>query len=150
MAINTEKLFADAAIGNAALLMTGPVTPIKPVLKVIKLVIAGGRDFNDMELLNSTLQELYISKGIVIEDVCGLARGADILGKQWAIAHGCKVHEKAADWDKYGKSAGYKRNKEMGEFADEVLVFWDGVSKGTKHMIDLTKMMNKPLNIIRY
>ncbi|WJM88678.1 SLOG family protein [Pseudomonas brenneri] len=154
MTTDTEKLFADAktvrlpgVVHNVSI--TCEVVD-KPVLKVVKLVIAGGRDFNDIDLLNKTLHELYISKGIVVEDVCGLARGADNLGMQWAVANGCKVHEFPADWDKFGKSAGYKRNKQMGEFGDEVLVFWDGVSKGTKHMIDLAKLLNKPLTVVKY
>ena len=44
-----------------------------------------------------------------------------------------------ADWNKYGKSAGYKRNEEMANIADAALVIWDGESRGSKHMIDIAK-----------
>ena len=55
-----------------------------------------------------------------------------------------------ADWDKHGKSAGYKRNLEMAENADALIAFWDGESRGTKHMIDIAKEKNLLTRIIRY
>jgi hypothetical protein len=152
MIADTEKLFANAGIEykstNNVAQVVGGIN--RPSLKTIKLVVAGGRDFENAALLCLELYNTYTFKGIEVEVVCGLARGADSMGKEWAIANGAKVHEFPADWDKFGKSAGYKRNKQMGEFADEVLVFWDGVSKGTKHMIDLAKLLGKPLKVVMY
>ena len=55
-----------------------------------------------------------------------------------------------ADWDKYGKKAGYIRNKEMARAADACVVFWNGQSKGSKHMIDIAKKHGLQLRIIRY
>jgi hypothetical protein len=54
------------------------------------------------------------------------------------------------DWKKYGKSAGYRRNKEMAEVADALVAFWDGKSKGTANMIDLMRKAGKPLKIVYY
>lgn len=55
-----------------------------------------------------------------------------------------------ADWDKHGKSAGYKRNEEMARNADALIAFWDGKSKGTKHMIDIARECNLPARIVKY
>jgi len=51
------------------------------------------------------------------------------------------------DWDKYGKSAGFRRNKLIIDEADKILAFWDGKSKGTKHSIDLAIEAGKPIDI---
>ncbi|MGF6139018.1 SLOG family protein [Pseudomonas laurylsulfatiphila] len=117
---------------------------------IIKLVIAGGRDFNDMQLLKSTLNDNYLKFGSEIEVVCGMARGADMLGFNWAKEVGAEIHEFKADWDGLGKSAGYRRNEDMAKFGTAVLAFWDGKSKGTKHMIDLAKKHGKPLKVVMY
>ena len=55
-----------------------------------------------------------------------------------------------ADWDKYGKAAGYKRNEEMARNADALIAFWDGKSRGTKHMIDLAKKYDLQARIVMY
>lgn len=55
-----------------------------------------------------------------------------------------------ADWDIYGKSAGYIRNAEMAKYADACVVFWDGKSRGTKHMIDLAKKEGIGLKVVNY
>lgn len=79
----------------------------------------------------------------------GGARGADTLADNWAKAWNVPVEVYFADWDKHGKSAGYIRNKEMIDSKpDMVIAFWDGVSKGTKHTIDLARQNNIPLRII--
>jgi hypothetical protein len=66
----------------------------------------------------------------------GGARGADKLGEAWANKVGLPIEVRLAKWDELGKRAGYIRNREMARDADVVVVFWDGESKGTKHMID--------------
>jgi hypothetical protein len=69
--------------------------------------------------------------------IAGGARGADSLARQMATQFRLKYREFPADWDKHGKSAGYKRNEDMARNADGLVAFWDGYSKGTKHMIDI-------------
>lgn len=61
------------------------------------------------------------------------------MGERYAKERGYAVSEHPADWDRYGKSAGYIRNKEMAEEADALMAFWDGKSRGTMHMINLAK-----------
>ena len=73
-----------------------------------------------------------------------------ILEKQWRkdtddfypFPHGLK--EFPADWETWGKSAGYKRNIELGQYCDSAIIIWDGKSKGTKHMLDILDEYNKP------
>jgi len=101
----------------------------------MKVLVAGGRDFDDYDRLKSDLDTL---KPTTI--ISGMARGADSLGAIYASKH-CGLQTFPADWNRYGKSAGYKRNQQM---LDEgkpnlVLIYWDGTSKGTGHMVDIAK-----------
>ena len=74
--------------------------------------------------------------------------GTEMIAKMVAKEYGLKCHRFPADWEKHGKSAGYIRNKEMAEFSDVIIAFWDGKSKGTKHMIDISVDMNKKVYVI--
>ena len=100
----------------------------------MKTIIAGSRNITDY---NIVVEAVYASKFDITGIVSGRARGVDQLGEQYAKEHNLKIHEFPADWDKFGKSAGYIRNKEMAKYADVLIAIWDGKSKGTKHMIDL-------------
>jgi len=113
-----------------------------------KVIIAGTRTFNNFELVKSTMKELYYPNEV--EVVCGEARGADALGRFWATNMGFTIHSFPADWSQFGKRAGYLRNREMGEFADEAVIFWDGMSKGTKYMIDIMDELGKPIHIVKF
>jgi hypothetical protein len=115
----------------------------------MKLIIAGGRDFNDYDLLKQKLNKI-IGDNSDIEIVSGMARGADLLGVKYANELGYQVKEFPAQWDKYGKSAGYRRNEEMAKYSDTCVCFWDGESKGTKHMIDLSNKYNLKTFVFNY
>ncbi len=115
---------------------------------MLKIIIAGSRSFNDFGLLRETMKKLYYPNEV--EVVCGGARGADNLGAQWARRLGFKVHNFPANWDAYGKRAGYLRNKQMGEFCDEAVIFWDGESKGAQHMINIMDELGKPVHIVKF
>lgn len=118
----------------------------------MKLIVAGGRDFANTNLLISSLTEL-VEQGKIPNNpelVCGMARGADMLAYSLWANNKMPIHNFLANWDKYGKSAGYRRNVEMGNFADAAVCFWDGVSKGTKHMIDIMEKLGKPVYVVRY
>lgn len=118
----------------------------------MKLIVAGGRDFTDTNRMIAELQKLVESGEITDspELVCGMARGADMLAYSLWANNRMPIHNFPANWNKHGKSAGYKRNQEMGEFADAAVCFWDGNSKGTKHMINIMNRLNKPVYIVRY
>ena len=118
---------------------------------MFRVIIAGGRDFSDYELLKYKLDKLlarYDPQDLTI--VCGEARGADSLGKRYAEERGISVNSFPAEWERYGKSAGYKRNVQMAENSDALVAFWDGKSRGTKHMIDIAIEHGLQVRIIRY
>lgn len=114
----------------------------------MKLLIAGKRDFKDQQFLDDIMDNYVRLFGAPDEVIHGDARGADTLGKNWAISRGYPLKAYPADWDKHGKSAGFIRNKEMGVYADKLIAFWDGFSNGTSHMIDEMKKKGKPVIIV--
>ena len=119
----------------------------------IKCIVAGGRDFNNYPLLCEKLNVLFSKKvedGSSISIVCGMARGADILGKRYADENGYNLLKFPADWDKYGKSAGHRRNAEMAAIATHAVIFWDGESRGTKDMIKHCVKQGIDHRVIRY
>lgn len=79
--------------------------------------------------------------------ISGGARGVDSFAEEGAKAVAQKFICFPADWDTYGKRAGYMRNERIVDAADIVLAFWDGESKGTKHSIDLALKKRKNLRV---
>ena len=118
---------------------------------MFKVIVAGGREFSDYNMLSQKLHNILLEKDLSqVEIVSGKAKGADSLGEKWGKINGCHIAEFPAQWDKYGKSAGYKRNEEMAKYADALIAFWDGESRGTKHMIDLAKRYELKIRVIMY
>lgn len=111
----------------------------------MKVIIAGSRSINDEKLIEMEMENIINYKH---EIVCGMAKGVDLISRKIAIKHGLIVHEFPADWDSYGKSAGYKRNVQMADFADALLAFWDGESRGTQHMINIAKEKKLKIRIV--
>lgn len=110
----------------------------KPELKVI---IAGGREFADYDLLKRVCNHMLsvVKETSQVTIVSGGARGVDKMGERYAKEFGINLIIMNADWEKHGKSAGYKRNQEMANVSTHLIAFWDGKSRGTKHMIDIAK-----------
>jgi len=105
------------------------------------VIIAGSREFTNEKLLFNKAGWWYgtLASTPDVNVISGCARGADTLGERWAAFMGFGIIRfpvTAADWDKHGKKAGILRNIEMAKMGDVLLAFWDGESKGTKHMID--------------
>lgn len=121
-------------------------------MKEFKLIVAGGRDFMDYRLLFDTIFNLAnnVYRDQEVSIVSGMANGADALGYRFAKQNDIVVYEFPADWNQYGKRAGFMRNEQMGDFADGLLAFWDGKSKGTKHMIDYMTKLGKDTHIYTY
>ena len=105
--------------------------------EVKKLIIAGGREFKDYKALQDAMADWIRDNGPPYIIISGGARGADTLAEQWAEEHDTLIHIYPAQWDLYGRSAGYRRNEQMAKEGNYLLAFWDGESRGTKHMIDL-------------
>jgi hypothetical protein len=104
----------------------------------MKLVIFGSRWIEDMLELENAMEVCGVASKVT-EIVSGGARGVDRLGERYARQRGipCKIFP--AQWKKHGKSAGPLRNIEMADYADYGVSVWDGVSRGTAHMIKLMK-----------
>ncbi len=98
-----------------------------------KVIVAGSRDFNDYEFLEEIMNN-YLG-GDIVEIVSGTAKGADSLGERYAKENGHNLVQYKAEWSKYLQAAGFIRNEDMARHASELVVFWDGKSKGTKHML---------------
>lgn len=114
-----------------------------------KVIIAGSRDFDNYFWLADIADQL-LKDETDVEIVSGTARGADRLGEQYALERNYKLTKFPANWDLYGRSAGYRRNVEMGNYADALIAFWDGESKGTKHMIDIATDKGLKVCVIKY
>jgi hypothetical protein len=86
-----------------------------------------------------------------VELVSGACRGADTLGERYAEEQHWVIHSHPPDYDKYpGRSAPLIRNEAMAEEADVLVAFWDGRSRGTRHMIGCAFRNNLEIHIFRY
>ena len=106
--------------------------------KPYRIIIAGGRDFDDYSLLQSKCLPIIETQMVNYEVIImsGHAKGADLLGERFAEEHGLKLEVYLADWKAHYRSAGFRRNEQMGDIANGLIAFWNGESHGTKHMID--------------
>lgn len=100
----------------------------------MRTIIAGSRSIKDIEDIMMAVFNSQIKPTVVLS---GGASGADSLGEDWALKSDIPLEIYPADWEHNGKAAGYIRNQEMAENADALIAIWDGMSKGTKHMIDI-------------
>jgi len=118
---------------------------------LVKIIIAGGRDFSNYSLMKERLDYLFqnIPKNELVI-ISGMARGADTLALRYANEMGIPVIKMPADWNKYKKSAGYIRNEDMAKIADGLVAFWDGQSRGTANMIAIANSKNLAVHVVRY
>lgn len=116
-----------------------------------RVIIAGGRDFNNYGLLFSKVFRLLGNlKPSDIQIVTGGATGADALGKRYAEEIGLSHKEFPADWNEHGKAAGPIRNQQMARYATHLIAFHDGKSRGTLDMIDLAGKAGLNVRVVKY
>ncbi len=106
----------------------------------MKIAIIGSRGLKEIDL------EKYIPDN-VSEIVSGGAKGVDTMAKNFANSKGIKLTEFLPEYEKYGRAAPLKRNLEIIDYADEVIAFWDGKSRGTKFVIDNSIKKNKKIKV---
>ena len=106
----------------------------------MKVAVIGSRGLHVDHL------EDYLPKGVT-EIVSGGAKGIDTCAKDYALQHGLKLTEFLPEYEKYGRGAPLRRNITIIEYADLVLAFWDGRSRGTKYVIDNCKKRNIPVAV---
>ncbi len=97
------------------------------------------------KLIVDNLEE-YIPNEVT-EIVSGGAKGIDSCAKEYAISKGIPITEFLPEYNRYGKSAPLKRNLKIIDYADCVIAFWDGKSKGTKYVIEMCKTLNKEIKV---
>ena len=113
----------------------------------MKVIIAGSRTITQKNIVFASFfwgLAKFVEQGCKlplgkIEIVSGNANGVDKLGEELALFLKLELTTFPANWDRYGKKAGYLRNVEMADYADALIAIWDGKSKGTKMMIDIAK-----------
>lgn len=93
--------------------------------------------------------EKYLPDNIT-EIVSGGAKGIDTCAREYALARKLKLAEFLSEYAKYQRRAPLKRNLQIIEYADEVIAFWDGVSRGTKYVIDNCNRLNKKITIYKF
>jgi hypothetical protein len=124
-----------------------------------RYIVAGGRDFEDYALLESTLYHeilkhdwCHLVRDVTI--VSGTARGADSLGERFAKENGIQVDRYPAQWKNpdgsTNRGAGPERNLTMALNADVLVAFWDGLSSGTRDMIHTALAHGLEVHVYRY
>lgn len=111
----------------------------------MRVIIAGSREITDIRLVMDLIDASYFEITEVISGCAPNGVDASALMKPWA----CFVRKMPADWVKWGKSAGYRRNIDMSNVADALIAVWDGRSPGTEHMIRIMKNADKPVELTK-
>jgi hypothetical protein len=95
----------------------------------MKTIIAGSREIKDLGIIERAVKE---SEFEVTSVTSGGARGVDKTGEEWASKNNLPCEVISANWDTFGKAAGYIRNEEMAQCSEALIAVWDGKSKGKK------------------
>ena len=106
----------------------------------MKVAIIGSRKLNVENLQD------YLPEG-TDEIVSGGAKGIDTCARNFAIKNGLKLTEFRPEYNKYGRGAPLRRNETIVNYADMVLAFWDGESRGTKFVINYCEKVGKECKI---
>ena len=112
----------------------------------MKLAIVGSRSFSDYELLKESVLRSFPNVSLIVS---GGAKGADKLGEKLADELGLKTEIYLPDWARYGKGAGLVRNELIIKNSEGVIAFWDGLSKGTKKSIEISRTLKKKIVVVK-
>lgn len=107
----------------------------------MKVAIVGSRDWPDLDQVRKYVCGLSPDDVVVSGGADGVDDAAEKEAKRMNLAR--LIYP--AQWRRYGKSAGYIRNKKIVEAADRVVAFWFKQSRGTGHTIEITEAAGKPL-----
>lgn len=119
-----------------------------------RVIIAGGRDFDNYELMKKKLDELFFVSSefdaVPIKIISGMAEGADTLAIRYADEREMTKILFPANWKYHLRMAGFLRNEDMLRIATHLVAFWDGQSHGTKHIIDIAHEKGVPVWVFEY
>lgn len=108
----------------------------------MRVIIAGSRN---IALHPRWFGHLVAQSGFTIDEiVSGHSGNIDMRGESWASALNLPIRRFPANWEAHGRKAGPLRNSEMAAYADALIYFWDGKSRGTADMVKKMKTLNKP------
>ena len=107
----------------------------------MKLAIIGSRTLDITNIGD------YLPSGVT-EIVSGGAKGIDEAAARYAREHNIKLTEFYPDYERYGRAAPLKRNELIAQYADAVLAFWNGTSRGTKYTVELFRKQKKPVTVV--
>ena len=109
----------------------------------MKIAIIGSRDLQVENL------EKYLPQ-CTTEIVSGGARGIDSCAEAYAVTNGLKLTVFLPEYARFGRGAPIVRNKQIVDYADEVLAFWDGSSRGTRSVIEYCKKQGKRVTVVTF
>lgn len=110
----------------------------------MRVLICGSRTWPSSQAIFNRIAELPLGS-IVVH---GNAPGADRQAHAYALLQGLSVEPWIAEWNKYGKRAGFLRNQAMIESKpDLVIAFQHRGSRGTQHTIDLARKYGIPVEV---
>lgn len=104
----------------------------------MRVIVAGSRHIIDYRPVMIAIKEAANLQNpiIITELICGMAPGVDETGYWFAKMARIPIKEMPADWDRYGKAAGPIRNRNMAEYGEALIAIWDGITNGTRNMIE--------------
>jgi len=105
----------------------------------MRIAIVGSRDYLNLDAVWRFVDSLPTNSVVI----SGGARGVDRVAAKAARRRGLVVVEYLADWNRYGRGAGMRRNYEIVRDCNVLATFWDGFSRGTSHAIDVARQQGK-------
>ena len=111
----------------------------------MKLIITGPCTYTNYQHL---CQVLAPDRHRITQVLTGGSRGAEQLGFRWAWQHLVPRHLVRADWERFGKTAGVRRNHQLAQAGDVLLVLGDGQAPGTAHLIQCMQQLGKPVIVV--
>lgn len=108
---------------------------------MMKILIVGSRSIKEFDLSEYVPKETELI-------ISGGASGVDSIAEEYADKHRISKLIMYPKYEIYGRAAPLRRNEIMVDIADEVLIIWDGKSRGTKHTADYAKKKNKKVHLI--
>lgn len=111
-----------------------------------RVLLTGSRTWHAVAPIHKTLDALLAEHPDMLLVHGSCSQGADAIADRWATLRGVPVERHPAEWRRYGKSAGYRRNAEMVDVgADAVLAFVRDGSRGATHCAGLAEKAGLPL-----
>jgi len=111
----------------------------------MKLAVVGSRSIDSEKLVKRVLNAWRYIFGTPQSAISGGAAGVDTIAEKWADSIGISIEVIKPDWEADGRSAGFKRNREIVSKCDMCLAIWDGESHGTEDDINISRELKKPL-----